>query len=548
MIARMARNSASLIAILVAGVSLGAEPAEAQSGHKLLGGARGLVTTDKGVPLEGIAVQLVAPTSAIRTTVYSDADGNYEFPRLASGTYTLRVAKPREFNAFVKEKVAINGPTQIENISLTRVTTLELLPPSREVMGQMSGSEWLMSLSGTGEEKKLLTQNCNWCHSYQQIFRNRYDENGWRQIVNRMTHGAGSPLILMRPNGRFNDALEAKLVKWLATVRGPEAADPFFVTLPRAKGRATRMIVTEYELPRLEVATHDVSGDAAGNIWYSTHRSSYVGKLDPKTGKVTEYHVPLPDKTALPGTHWIHVDKNGIVWGSENWAHNIWHFDPKSEQFTKVHWDVREPINAPMGGNYALDPEGLIWKARNNAVSAVDPKTGKEVKAIKTTKFPGTYGSAMSVDGRYFGGGAWPRDGVIVADVKSGEVWEPDTGPNSGPARGEFDLQNNYWAGMRGGGLVKFDMQKKRVSEYPSPTPYTAFYTARPDKNGEVWAGESHSGKYARLNPKTGEWVEYVLPEPYGLDRESWIDNSTDPVTVWYTDHDGWITRLQPLD
>jgi hypothetical protein len=35
-----------------------------------------------------------------------------------------------------------------------------------------------------------------------------------------MTHGAGSPLILMRPNGRFNDADEARLVKWLATVRG----------------------------------------------------------------------------------------------------------------------------------------------------------------------------------------------------------------------------------------------------------------------------------------------------------------------------------------
>jgi hypothetical protein len=75
--------------------------------------------------------------------------------------------------------------------------------------------------SGTGEDKKLLTQNCNFCHSYQQIFRNHYDEHGWAQIVARMTHGAGSPLILMRPVGRFNDALEAQLVKWLATVRGP---------------------------------------------------------------------------------------------------------------------------------------------------------------------------------------------------------------------------------------------------------------------------------------------------------------------------------------
>ena len=41
--------------------------------------------------------------------------------------------------------------------------------------------------SGTGEEKRLLTLNCNWCHSYQQIFRNRYDERSWARIVNRMT-------------------------------------------------------------------------------------------------------------------------------------------------------------------------------------------------------------------------------------------------------------------------------------------------------------------------------------------------------------------------
>jgi hypothetical protein len=37
-------------------------------------------------------------------------------------------------------------------------------------------------------------------------------------------------------------------------------------------------------------------------------------------------------------------------------------------------------------------------------------------------------------------------------------------------------------------------------------------------------------------------------PNRTAFDRESWIDNSTNPVTVWYTDHDGWITRLQPLD
>ena len=544
------RDGISMLAILVAAATLiPTSPANAAANiERLLGGPKGLVKTEQGVPLEGIAVQLISDKNNMRTTVYSNGDGRYEFPKLESGTYTLRIALPREYNPYVKKPVQINGPTALEDIQLSRVTTVELLPPTREVMAQITGSEWLASLSGSGEDKKLLTQNCNFCHSYQQIFRNHYDEAGWTNIVRRMTHGAGSPLILMRPTGRFNDAQEQQLVKWLATVRGPNVEDPQFVTLPRPQGRATRVVITEYELPRLELATHDVSGDAQGNVWYSTHRSSYVGKLDPKTGKVTEFNVPDVDPNALPGTHWIHVDKKGIVWGSENWAHNIWRLDPKSNQFSRVHWNVPEPINAPMGGNYALDPEGFIWRVRGKNVSKVDALTGEVVKNYPTKKFAQTYGSAMSDDGRYFGGGAWPRDGVVVVDTKTGEVFEPDSSPNSGPARGEFDPFGNYWAGGRGGLLVEFDITKKRIVEYRLPTPYTALYTAHPDKNGEVWAGESHSGRYVRFNPKTGVWTEYMLPEPYGFDRESWIDNSTDPVSVWYTDHDGYIARIQPLE
>jgi virginiamycin B lyase len=541
------RAVVSLTAILTSFLLL-SHAARAQIAAQLLGGPHGVVKSANGQLLEGVMVQLIAQKNAIRTTVYSNADGDYEFPKLEPGTYTLRIARPREFHPFVKEKLAINGPTELADITPSRVTNAALLPALPEIAAQMTGSEWLLSLSGTGEEKRLLTVNCNWCHSYQQIFRNHYDEHGWAQIVNRMTKGAGSPLINMNPRGRFNDEDTAKLVKWLATVRGPDAKDPPFVTLPRPQGRQTRVIITEYELPRLELATHDVWGDSKGNIWYSPHRSSYIGRLDPRTGAVKEYRVPPVDAGVLPGTHWIYVDKNDIVWGSENWAHSIWRFDPKTEEFTRVRWNVPEPMNSPMGGNYALDPDGFIWRARGKAVAKIGALTGETILRFPLKKFTGTYGSAVSKDGRYFGGGAWPRDGIVVADTKTGEVFEPDCSANCGPARGEFDPQGNYWSGGRGGMLVKFDIAKKRLFEYPLPTPYASMYSAQADKNGEIWAGEMHSGRYLRFNPKTEQFTEYVLPEPYGIDRETWIDNSTDPVTVWYVDHDGWIVRIQPLE
>ncbi len=54
------------------------------------------------------------------------------------------------------------------------------------------------------------------------------------------------------------------------------------------------------------------------------------------------------------------------------------------------------------------------------------------------------------------------------------------------------------------------------------------------------------TGRYARLDPKTEQWIFYVLPEPYSHNRKSWIDNSTDPVSLWYVDHNSYLVHIQP--
>src|SRR5258708_13400108 len=74
----------------------------------------------------------------------------------------------------------------------------------------------------------------------------------------------------------------------------------------------------------------------------------------------------------------------------------------------------------------------------------------------------------MRADGRYFGGGAWPRDGVIVVDTKTGEVFEPDSSPNTGPARGEFDPDGNYWDCCRARTLRR-SRSEEHTSELQSP-------------------------------------------------------------------------------
>ena len=530
---------------------------QAPARRSLRGGAHGVVRMANGEGLEGIMVQLVSTKTAIRTTVYTNVDGRYEFPALEAGAYTLRIARPLDFKPYVREKVRIDGATRLDEIVLARVTDKEVLPPTREILAQLTGAEWMLNLPGTGEEKRTFSLACGFgCHSYQQIFRARYDEAGWRNIVQRMLRGAGSPLINIREPGpqtrgragRHLPEEEEIVIKWLARVRGPQSIDSPLHYLPPPRGASTRAVVTEYELPRQLLAPHDVHGDSQGNIWYTPHRSPYIGKLDPRTGAVKEYRVP-DTPGALPGTHRVWVDKNDVVWLSENWAHNLTRFDPKTERFQQFHFETGDPLNSPGFSNFHLDTEGYAYETIDRGVVRIDSRTGKIVRHFPFTRITSTYDNIVSHDGRYWSGGQTGTGLLGLLDIKTGTVWEMDTRtPVSSPARGGFDLQGNAWFGGRGGMLIKLDPQTRRITEYYPPIPYVTFYEAMPDKNGEVWAGALHGGRFLRFNPRTERWIEYVMPEPYSHDRRTWIDNSTDPVTIWYVDHNGYMVRIQPLE
>src|ERR1700731_91646 len=136
------------------------------------GGAWGFVRVASGDSPEGIGVQLVAPNGA-RTTVYTNEDGHYEFPKMQAGAYTLRIPTPREFKPYRVDAVQIDGATKLDDIVLERVSPGDGLPSTPEIESQLSGSELLWNVPGTGEEKALFQKNCSACHSWQQVFRNR---------------------------------------------------------------------------------------------------------------------------------------------------------------------------------------------------------------------------------------------------------------------------------------------------------------------------------------------------------------------------------------
>ena len=528
--------------------------AEAQSGHPMLGGARGVVRSAKGTLLEGMAMQVVSHKNSIRTTVYSNRDGRYEFPKLEAGWYTLRVARPLEYKPYQRDAVWIEGAPSLEEIVLERVTDSEFLPPTPEILAQLTDSEWLYNLPGTVQEKKIFSDTCgSGCHNYQQSLRDRFDEKGWSLMVDRMTLYGGRLVIQKNapgPDGKipigFGLTEENRniLVKFLARVRGPQSELPPMKPFQRPKGAATRVILTEYELPRFDARVHDVAGDAAGNIWYTSNRSPIIGRLDPRTGVVREYAVPItPGKHT--GQHWLAVGKDGKIVFTETWSNNLGVLDPDTGKVTK--W-------TGTGNNKGLAPDGFVWGTCDGRfLCKFDPKvSAKPIQKIPLKRSVGTYGNDVSDDGNFFvGGDPWQADfdGIVWADLRTGEVWEVETeSGHADPSRGGIDPDGNGWNGGRGGRITEFDRKTHQVREWESPTPFVTFYEAKPDKNGEIWAGAQRGGRMVRFNPKTDRWIEYIYPEPFSLDWRSWVDNTTNPVTVWYGDHNGYIVRIQPLE
>ena len=545
----------------------------------LKGGASGVVRAANGSLLEGMKVQLIAP-NAVRTTVFTNAEGRYEFPVLQNGTYALRIATPLPYKAYAREGVEIHGANTLGEIVLEPVPRAEgagyvkdAFSPTPEVMAQLSGSEWLWNLPGTMQEKMTFTKGCAvGCHSYENILRNRYDERSWRLIVERMKTGAtGGPGRSMDPDSESGPAATGEInaiAKWLAKVRGPESEkdDPVRLWQARPSGAATRVVITEYEVNRRLLNLHDVCGDAKGNIWFNSWHAPQIGYLDPRTGIIKEYKLPpMEGGRLLVGTHACRVDdKRGFVWVSQGPS------QPGTRSMFRLNMatgEVKQFPNTPIIANFGLAPDGFLWHGRTREngkvieTVRVDPDSGEVVKAYPRTT-PNPYQTAVSDDGRFVAGGSpTTLDGKTawMLDVKSGKMYESITDDQHlhGAARGGFDPSGNAWFGGHGGPLVEvvneIDKGKgihTRMYWPPTPLfPFTEFYTATPDKNGEVWGGLLHGKGFVRYNPKTDHWVAYENPEPSSLNRFQWIDNSTTPPTIWYPDFQTqMIVRIQPLD
>src|SRR5262245_65959013 len=88
-----------------------------------------------------------------------------------------------------------------------------------------------------------------------------------------------------------NPAIAQRLAEYLASVNlSSQSTHGFDLKVsPRPSGRATRVIITEYDLPRKEIQPHDVIVDRAGGVWYWHLGEQFPFEHDRDAGEGTSF-------------------------------------------------------------------------------------------------------------------------------------------------------------------------------------------------------------------------------------------------------------------
>jgi streptogramin lyase len=112
-----------------------------------------------------------------------------------------------------------------------------------------------------------------------------------------------------------------------------------------------------------------------------------------------------------------------------------------------------------------------------------------------------------------------------------------------------MDAQDRLWFGeYRADRIGMLDTRTGVFREWLVEPKWSAPYDVATDKNGEAWTGSMLTDRVTRLNPATGEAINYLLPRSTNI-RRVFVDNSTTPVTFWVgSNHGASIVKLEPLE
>ena len=542
----------------------------------------GTVSSQAEGKMEGVLVTARREGANYDVTVVSDAQGKYSFPRThlkEAGKYAVKI-RAVGFD--------LTGAPASVDVDAAKAATLDLaLEPAKDISSQVTSVEWITSVPGTPAEKALVIKqiaSCTYCHSLERVLKSKHTAEQFVPVINRMqkyypdgtmagTEGRGRAQF----DGKAAQAAAEKNPSWgfvpgankvelgtyLATINqsGGRALPAKFSLLPRPKGKGTKVIITQYDMPRKDTVPHDMDVALDGNPWYTDQSRPFIGMMNAKTGQFTEYPIrPLGTDThhEFAGASDIQMDREGNAWfpttddSINNHFGLIHKFDPKAKTFTPTTGYAAPPTTQFM----SIGPDGKIWSGFATFVR-IDPKTAKVDWEFDWTKAPNVpkgphSGYEIAVDPK---GNPWITDfgasAIVGVDVNTKAVkYFPTPTPAAQPRRGKIDDQGRFWFGEYTGDKIgMFDTKAEKFTEYDPKIPFAAPYTSStPDGKGRVYAPSNTSDRVFRVDAKTGEIVTYLMPVRDFDTKQVTID-PVDKKSVWFAnERNARIVKIEPLD
>ena len=280
--------------------------------------------------------------------------------------------------------------------------------------------------------------------------------------------------------------------------------------------------VTEWPVPTPRFA-RDPAPAPDGSIYISVMSGNKVARFDPKTKTFREWALRAGHRP-----HGVLVDKQGIVWTTGNGNGTIGRLDPASGKIT----EYKTPSGG--GGPHTLvitDDGATIWFTMQSGdkIGRLDTRTGA-IREYKTSGGP--YGLALDKAGN-----VWfcrmGADKMGRLDPKTGKMSEVDTGRGSRPRRVATAPDGMLWVALYGNGkLAKLDpAAMKVVKEYQLPAGDAGPYAVAVDGGGMVWVNEINTDTVVRFDPKTEQMRVVKLPSSNPGIRKMIVDADG---RLWY--------------
>jgi virginiamycin B lyase len=284
---------------------------------------------------------------------------------------------------------------------------------------------------------------------------------------------------------------------------------------------ASPLAVVEYQIPRERAFPHDPAVGADGIVWYTDQTNSFIGRLDPATGKITDYPTPTP----ASGPHGIVVASDGGVWYTAQRASKLGRLDPKTGKI--------EEYSLPAGARDPHTPlvrKGMVWFTvqRGNTYGRLDPRTHEAKVWTVATQGALPYGMVNAPDGSIwvalFGTNKLGR-----IDGESGELREitlPETGAR--PRRLAVDESGTVWyTDYARGYLGSYNPKNGAFKERPSPGGgKSAPYGIAIAPDGRIFYNEASPGTIVAFDRKTGKAETVGIPTHGSVVRNMSVDST----------------------